>query len=201
MAIDESGHSMVDFDLSESKFTVGGFINTGESPLNVDKSNLVFSKQGSDSQLLSAIKKKDSSQGLNRSGNLNKSNGGPEDELAMSINESDFGLSESNFSHSMMTNKFNQFAASGVSATQQNENNKNQKQQNEIQDQKQETPSFVKANLLPWNRERAGTQINPKPYKMSKNLIIEDDEDLVDEIDVIISNTPKDKANRGGKDL
>ena len=37
------------------------------------------------------------------------------------------------------------------------------------------------------NRERAGTQINPKPYKMSKNLILEDDEDLVDETDIVAS--------------
>ena len=49
VAIDESGQSMVDFDLSESKFTVGGFLNTGESPHDNDKSVVAFSKQGSDS--------------------------------------------------------------------------------------------------------------------------------------------------------
>ena len=161
---------MVDFDLSESKFTVGGFIPTGESPLNVNHSHITITKQGSDQMMPSTIKKKDSSQMLNRSGHLNKSNGGPDDELAMSINESDFGLSESNFSHSMMTNKFNQFAASGG----QNENK-----------QLQETPNFVKANVLPITRVRSETVKNPKPYKMSKNLIIEDDEDLVDEADII----------------
>ena len=55
----------------------------------------------------------------------------------------------------------------------------------------QGTPSFVKANLLSLNRDRAATQINPKPYKMSKNLIIEDDEDLVDETDVIANAIKK----------
>ena len=53
MAIDESGQS-VDFDLSESKFTMGGFLPMGESPLNQEKSGLSgvgigISKQGSDS--------------------------------------------------------------------------------------------------------------------------------------------------------
>lgn len=33
MAIDESGTSLVDFDLSESKFTMGGFV---DRTLNVD---------------------------------------------------------------------------------------------------------------------------------------------------------------------
>jgi hypothetical protein len=57
---------------------------------------------------------------LNRSGRLNRSNGGPEDELAMSMDDTNFELSESNFSHSMMSNKIGAFAAgqgsnSGVS--------------------------------------------------------------------------------------
>ena len=42
---------------------------------------------------------------VNKSGILNKSNGGPEDDLALSLDETDFAISESNFSHSMMSNK------------------------------------------------------------------------------------------------
>ena len=47
---------------------------------------------------------------MNRSGTLNRSSGGPEDELAMSLDETDFAISESNFSHSMMSNKIGPFA-------------------------------------------------------------------------------------------
>ena len=50
---------------------------------------------------------------MNKSGTqiLNKSHGGPEDELAMSLDETDFAISESNFSHSMMSNKIGSFVA------------------------------------------------------------------------------------------
>jgi len=61
----------------------------------------------------SAIKHSDSKPQngtLNRSGRLNRSNGGPEDELAMSMDDTNFELSESNFSHSMMSNKIGAFA-------------------------------------------------------------------------------------------
>ena len=54
----------------------------------------------------------------------------------------------------------------------------------------------MKANLNSLNRERAGTQINPKPYKMSKNLILEDDEDLVDETDQKL----KEKSGKADED-
>ena len=51
---------------------------------------------------------------INRSSTMNKSSndGGGVDELAMSMDDTDFGLSESNFSHSMMSNKINQFQVS-----------------------------------------------------------------------------------------
>ena len=100
---------MVDFDLSESRFTVGGFLPTGESPLNQEKSGLAISKRGSDSNLPSAIIQKESHHLtlLNRSNSMNKSNGGQDDELGMSMDDTDFGLSESNFSHSMMSSKIN----------------------------------------------------------------------------------------------
>lgn len=41
-----------------------------------------------------------SNTGLERSGTLNRSSGGPnDDDFALSMDETDFGLSESNFSH------------------------------------------------------------------------------------------------------
>ena len=52
---------------------------------------------------------------MNKSGFMNKSNGGPEDELVMSLDETDFAISESNFSHSMMSNKIGSFV--GTTAT------------------------------------------------------------------------------------
>ena len=117
---------MVDFDLSTSKLTIGGFLPGADSPLNQEKSglghgggsgNIDVQRQGSDSQLPSAIKKQNESHNLtmiNRSSTLNKSSndGGGVDELAMSMDDTDFGLSESNFSHSMMSNKINQFQVS-----------------------------------------------------------------------------------------
>ena len=60
---------------------------------------------------------------MNKSGILNRSSGGPEDDLALSLDETDFAISESNFSHSMMSNKIGQFANASGSAvlnTQQN---------------------------------------------------------------------------------
>ena len=104
---------MVDFDLSESKFTMGGFLPTGDSPMNNDKSGgmMGITRQGSDSQMPSAIKQTESHNltMINRSNTMNKSNGGPDDDLALSMDDTDFGLSESNFSHSMMSAKINQF--------------------------------------------------------------------------------------------
>ena len=47
---------------------------------------------------------------MGKSSALNRSNGGPEDELAMSLGEDDFAVSESNFSHSMMSNQIGSFA-------------------------------------------------------------------------------------------
>ena len=46
---------------------------------------------------------------MNKSSILNRSNGGPDDEIAMSLEEDDFAISESNFSHSMMSNKIGSF--------------------------------------------------------------------------------------------
>ena len=119
---------MVDFDLSESKFTIGGFLPGADSPLNRNETsglghgggsgNIEVQRQGSDSQMPSAIKKQNDSHNLTtmiqRSSTMNKSSndGGGPDELAMSMDDTDFGLSESNFSHSMMSNKINQFQVS-----------------------------------------------------------------------------------------
>ena len=61
IAIDESGASMgaslVDFDLSESKFTMGGFLDrTPNLDSQADKT-LAFSRQGTETEMPSAIKK------------------------------------------------------------------------------------------------------------------------------------------------
>ena len=40
---------------------------------------------------------------------MNNSNGEIKDDLAMSLDETDFAISESNFSHSMMSNKIGTF--------------------------------------------------------------------------------------------
>ena len=44
MAIDESGASLVDFDLSESKFTMGGFLDRTANEPSVGDKTLAFSK-------------------------------------------------------------------------------------------------------------------------------------------------------------
>ena len=115
MAIDESGASLVDFDLSESKFTIGNmFDKTNDNRI---EQLTQIKRQGTDSSLPGngATKPlhemKPSNGTLNRSGRLNRSNGGPEDELAMSMDDTNFELSESNFSHSMMSNKIGAFAS------------------------------------------------------------------------------------------
>jgi len=59
MAVDESVQSMVDFDLSDSKFTTGLFEsnNRDQSPGLTEKLNLT--KQGTEGSMLSAIKFKE----------------------------------------------------------------------------------------------------------------------------------------------
>ena len=51
----------------------------------------------------------------------------------------------------------------------------------------------MKNKYLTGNRERAGTQIALK-HKMSKNLIVEDDEELVDETEIVASGDKKNAA-------
>lgn len=85
----------------------------------------------------------------------------------MSMEESDFGLSESNFSHSMMSNKIGAFATNNGTAP---------------------ARQTAKAGM----RERAATQVQKNSYKINKNLIVEDDEELIDETDGLGTSSKKD---------
>lgn len=165
MAIDESATSLVDFDLSESKFTMGGFLDrTAIDAGTGDKT---------ETEMPSAIKpselqKKLSNPALNNSGRLNRSSGGgPDDDFALSLDESDFGLSQSNFS----AHKFDQFSSgvatnSGVSSTK-------------------------PANKMNLYRDRASTLAEKKSSIMHKNLIAEEDDELVSESGLGASNKKK----------
>ena len=107
---------------------------------------------------------------LNRSGTLNRSSGGPDDaDFALSMDDTDFGLSESNFSQ-----RLGQFTAggsnSGVSST--------------------NTASALRANLA---RDRAQTLAEKKSSIMSKNLIAEEDE-LVSETEGLGNSIKKKKG-------
>ena len=111
IVVDESAQSLVDFDLSESKFTMGLFESNNRDPSPsgaIDK--LRLSKQGTDNDvsLPSAIRPSETPDYL-KSGIRNGLGSAAED-LGLSMDESDFGLSESNFSHSMMSNKIGSFA-------------------------------------------------------------------------------------------
>ena len=134
------------------------------------------SRQGSDP--VRANNDRNNATMLNKSGTLNKSNGGPEDDLALSMEETDFNVSESNFSHSMMSNKIGAFAGNPAAAA-------------------QNSQSF-KANA---GRDRAATQAT-KPYRtqMSKNLIPEDDEELVDETEGLGTSSKKGKGGDNDDD-
>ena len=137
IAVDESAQSLVDFDLSESK---GGMLalleKSGISHGGGDLKQTKLSKQGTDSSR-SGGPKHDSTlptgdnkisgmtmgpaATLNKSNSLNKSNGGPEDELAMSMDNTDWNLSQSNISHlfsSKMDSFVNQPSAPSGSARQ-----------------------------------------------------------------------------------
>ena len=107
---------------------------------------------------------------LNRSGTLNRSSGGPDDaDFALSMDDTDFGLSESNFSQ-----RLGQFTAggsnSGVSST--------------------NTASALRANLA---RDRAQTLAEKKSSIMSKNFIAEEDE-LVSETEGLGNSIKKKKG-------
>ena len=119
MSVEDSVTSLVDFDLSQSKFSVAGMIQERD-PSPMDKRPASISKQGSnDSKELPLSGNRQPSTNMNNSSILNRSNGGPGDDLAMSMEEDDFAISESNFSHSMMSNKVVQFTgvASGNSSS------------------------------------------------------------------------------------
>ena len=119
MSVEDSVTSLVDFDLSQSKFSVAGMIQERD-PNPMDKRPASISKQGSnDSKELPLSGNRQPSTNMNNSSILNRSNGGPGDDLAMSMEEDDFAISESNFSHSMMSNKVVQFTgvASGNSSS------------------------------------------------------------------------------------
>lgn len=184
MVADDSVQSLVDFDLSESKFKMDGFFEKNDvSPIGDKTANL--SRQGSDS-LPSALRPSEQNKinlsggALNKSGTMNRSNGGPDDELAMSLDETDFGLSESNFSHSMMSNKIGSFVSNTAVAAAAGQH---------ASSASSTQPNFLKSQLA--GRDRSATAIEKKPYKMSKNLIIEDDEDLIDETEGKITKSGK----------
>lgn len=108
---------------------------------------------------------------LNRSGTLNRSSGGPDDaDFALSMDDTDFGLSESNFSQ-----RLGQFTAggsnSGVSST-------------------NTAASALRANLA---RDRAQTLAEKKSSIMSKNFIAEEDE-LVSETEGLGNSIKKKKG-------
>ena len=116
MAVDESAQSMVDFELSESKFTTGQFefSHRDPSPTPGDQQRALF-KQGSGlskDTMPSAIKpaNSDAPATLNKSGTGSRkgSNAGADD---ISMGESDFAVSESNFSHTKLSKQLGSFAS------------------------------------------------------------------------------------------
>lgn len=112
IAVDESAQSLVDFDLSESKFTMGLFENTNRDPSpSGNMERLRLNKQGTDNDVSmpSAIRPSETPVTM-KSGGSRKGSGAAAEDLGLSLDESDFGLSESNFSHSMMSNKIGSFA-------------------------------------------------------------------------------------------
>ena len=175
VAIDDSVQSLVDFDLSESKFTMGAFDHSNRDPSPAPAEKLMPSKQGSTPKSGGGVTKPvEPAAALYKSGSGSRRGSGTAGADDMSMEESDFGLSESNFSHSMLSNKIGSFATSQTSAG--------------------ATPSFVKNGPVgtAGMRDRAATQVQPKPsYKMNKNLIIEDDEELIDETDGLGTSSKK----------
>ena len=168
------GHSFVDFELSESKFTSGGFFDkTGYE--SQDIKGVTSSKQGTDSEMANATLKPSGNEtkgALNKSGNLSKSIGGGDDDLAISMDDAAFDLSESNFSV-----KFGQQFVQGTSTGAANSGSK------------------AGFKSVPQNkdltRERAMTMAEKKSSVMSKNLIAEVDDDLVSETDGLGASSKK----------
>ena len=181
MGIDESANSLVDFDLSESKFTMGGFFDKTQGESQHEKT-VALSKQGTDSEMPSAIKltEQKNSHGatmLNKSGTLNRSSGGPDDaDFNLSMDDTDFGLSESNFSQ-----RLGNFTAAGSNSGVSSTNTQS---------------AALRANLA---RDRAQTLAEKKSSIMSKNLIAEEDE-LVSETDGLGASLKKSKKSPGDDD-
>ena len=106
IAVDESAASIVDFDISQSRLSVGGLFDKGPDTSHSEQKPFNLTKQGTETSMPSAIKAKDNhNQTLNKSGTFNRSTGGPEDDLGMTLDDADLILSQSDFSTSMISGK------------------------------------------------------------------------------------------------